>query len=384
MNSKWLVRSWAGAVALASFPGAGFAQSRSGDNAVTEAEDAFGFSVGRESLGIYSSGSVRGFSPTAAGNLRIDGLYFDQIASLQRMLVDSVSIKVGLSAQGYPFTAPSGIVDEKLREPSDKAGASVVTNLDTYGSQGVEIDGSVPVTPTLALAYGFNGARLRFYDGTRDKFFHSESLLTRWKPSPTLEIMPFWGVSNDYSDQASIFFVPAGSFLPMVPRPGHYAGPSWAGIRLATMNVGVLASARLGQNWLLRLGAFRSVSDFKRNFTPILDQEQPDGRGERTIFVDPRSISSSDSGELRLTHSIQDGPRLHLVHLSLRQRVTTDQFGGADFIDLGPGRFDLKVQAPPPAQFLFEPQSHDRETQTIAGIAYDGRWKSVGEFSFGI
>ena len=77
------MQSWRGiarlsvaAVALCSAGGA-VAQSRSSDNAVTQAEDAFGFSVGRESLGIYSAGYARGFSPTAAGNVRIDGLYID-------------------------------------------------------------------------------------------------------------------------------------------------------------------------------------------------------------------------------------------------------------------------------------------------------------------
>src|SRR5437868_14603935 len=101
------------------------AQSRSSENAVTQAEDAFGFSVGRESLGIYNAGNARGFSPAAAGNLRIEGLYFDQIWGLSSTLLDSTSIKVGLSAQGYPFAAPSGIVDQSLRHPGDKAGASV-------------------------------------------------------------------------------------------------------------------------------------------------------------------------------------------------------------------------------------------------------------------
>jgi hypothetical protein len=66
------------AVAIGSAPDGALAQSRSDENAVTQAEDAFGFSVGRESLGIYNAGNVRGFSPIAAGNLRIDGLYFDQ------------------------------------------------------------------------------------------------------------------------------------------------------------------------------------------------------------------------------------------------------------------------------------------------------------------
>src|SRR5437868_5919052 len=113
------------AAALVCTSSATFAQSRSDENAVTQAEDAFGFSVGRESLGIYNAGNARGFSPAAAGNLRIEGLYFDQIWGLSSTLLDSTSIKVGLSAQGYPFAAPSGIVDQSLRHPGDKAGASV-------------------------------------------------------------------------------------------------------------------------------------------------------------------------------------------------------------------------------------------------------------------
>src|SRR4051794_24969176 len=124
------------------------AQSRSDENAVTQAEDAFGFSVGRESLGIYNAGNARGFSPSAAGNLRIDGLYFDPAYGLQGTLVDSTSIKVGLSAQGYPFAAPSGIVDQTLRRPGDKAGASVVANFDSFGTAGVEVDGSLPLGST--------------------------------------------------------------------------------------------------------------------------------------------------------------------------------------------------------------------------------------------
>src|ERR1044072_8420527 len=112
------------AAALGLVPTTALAQSRSDENAVTQAEDAFGFSVGRESLGIYNSGNARGFSPAAAGNLRIEGLYFDQVFGLSGTLVDSTSIKVGLSAQGYPFAAPSAIVDVSLRKPAEKGGAS--------------------------------------------------------------------------------------------------------------------------------------------------------------------------------------------------------------------------------------------------------------------
>ena len=111
---------------------------------MTQAEDAFGFAVGRESLGIYNAGQARGFSPTAAGNLRIDGLYFDQVFGLPGTLIDSVSIKVGLSAQGYPFAAPSGIVDYSLHRPDFKPGASVVANFDSYGTVGLEVERIAP------------------------------------------------------------------------------------------------------------------------------------------------------------------------------------------------------------------------------------------------
>src|SRR5436309_640344 len=113
-------------------------QSRAGENAVTQAEDAFGFSVGRESLGLYDADNARGFSPSAAGNLRIDGLYFAPVVGLSGLVVESTSIKVGLSAQGYPFAAPSGIVDQSLRRPGERLGASLLVNADSYGSIGAE------------------------------------------------------------------------------------------------------------------------------------------------------------------------------------------------------------------------------------------------------
>ena len=42
---------------------------RADDNAVTAAEDAFGSSIGNESIGLYSPNQVRGFSPVVAGNV---------------------------------------------------------------------------------------------------------------------------------------------------------------------------------------------------------------------------------------------------------------------------------------------------------------------------
>jgi len=383
------MRGLALAAALSSLATIADAQDRANQNAVTQAEDAFGFNVGRESLGIYSSQDVRGFSPIAAGNVRIDGLYFDPVsqfanpAGVPSTLLDSVSIKVGISAQGYPFAAPSGIVDQALRLPATKDGASIVTNFDSYGSYGTEVDGLVSAGDRLAFAYGLIGSHVEFSDGTNN-WNHTESLLARWQPTQGIEIVPFWSLYNDYDDEGTTLYLPAGPFLPKFPKMRRYEGPRWADFRFIDTTSGLLASAALASNWLLRLGVFRSVNDERTGFVNVLANEEPDGTGERLLFADPRTKSQSTSGELRLTHSIPDGPRLHVAHLSIRARDTRRAFGGSALIDFGPGRLGERVDPPKPASFDFGALSHDHVTETAFGIAYDGRWKNVGEISFGL
>lgn len=371
------------AAVVACAPAFAGAQSRTDDNAITQAEDAFGFSIGRESLGIYNAGQARGFSPTAAGNLRIDGLYFDQVFGLPSTLIDSASIKVGLSAQGYPFAAPSGIVDYSFHRPESEPGASVVFNFDSHGTAGLELSGSLPISSKLSLGFGLNGTHVEFPDGTNNDN-HTESLSLRWQPASGIEIMPFWSRNDDYHDEAGTFYVPAGAFLPKLPKPGVNEGAKWADYQYTGTNFGVLASARLASNTVVRLGAFRSVNDQQHAFSNLLVDEQPDGTGDRILYADPRSIAASTSGELRLTQSIPDGPRLHVIHLSLRSRNARREFGGSELIDFGPGQIGQPVDAPEPDHYNFGEISHDRLRQTTIGVAYDGRWKNVGEISFGL
>ena len=370
------------AVAAAMLGGSGeaFAQDRTDDNAITQAEDAFGFAVGREAIGIYGPGNARGFSPTAAGNVRIDGLYFDPAFGLQNTLVDSTSIKVGLSAQGYPFVAPSGIVDQRLRRPDDKLGGSIIGNLDSWGGGGVELDGSLPISNSLDIRVGLTGGSTEFPNGT-DNYNHGESLILRWRPAPGVEIMPFWSRFDDYDDEIGTFYIPAGDFLPPVDRPRHYDGPEWADIRFTGKNLGLLTSTSLGKNTLLRFGAFRSIFNFKHNFNQLMVDVQPDGAGEQITIADPPTENRSLSGEVRLTHSVADGPRLHVIHLSVRRRDARREFGGSDVVSFGIGRVGEKITAPMP-DFEFGEQTRQRVRQTTFGIAYDGRWRDVGEISF--
>src|SRR5437764_14416188 len=102
---------------------------RANENAVTAASDAFGTSVGNESIGLYDPGSVRGFDPGAAGNIRMDGLYLGGLFVANPRLLAGSTIRVGLTAQGYPFAAPTGIVDLSL----PPAGPTALLSWGAYG-----------------------------------------------------------------------------------------------------------------------------------------------------------------------------------------------------------------------------------------------------------
>src|SRR5262245_25656129 len=84
-------------------------------NAVVEAKDAFGYSRNGDSVGLYDGTNVRGFNPAQAGNVRIEGFYFDQQGGSSSDAIESTQVHVGLTALDYLFAAPSGIVDYDLQ-----------------------------------------------------------------------------------------------------------------------------------------------------------------------------------------------------------------------------------------------------------------------------
>jgi iron complex outermembrane receptor protein len=359
------------------------AQERSSDNAVTQAGDAFGFSVGRETIGVYSPSNTRGFSPAQAGNIRLEGLYFDDLYDPSSALTNSVSIQVGLASQGYPFAAPSGIVNIALRRPAEKAGASIVANTDTFGTVGIEVDGSQPLSGTVLLGYGITAGQTHYADGTRNSITHSEALIARWRPTDTIEIMPFWSVGRDQNDQAGVFYLTAGKYLPKSPPYDHFDGPKWSGITYVGGDQGILTTFTPSKLWTIRAGLFRSVYDLRSAYTNLLVDEKPDGSGQRITEADPRNVARSWSGEVRIARSMADGPRLHTLQLSVRGRDTRREFGGSSEADLGPGGVGVSVTAPKPT-FNFGPLSTDHVTQSNIGVTYDGRWKDVGEISVSV
>lgn len=354
---------------------------RTAENAVASAQDAFGTSVGNERVGLYSPFNARGFSPVQAGNVRINGLYFDYQAELNERLISGSSVRVGLTAQGYPFPAPTGVADFSLRLPGPEPVASMVAGIGPFGGPRVEVDAQLPVSETLGLAAGVGVNREEIYHGGERRLV-TAAAAGRWRPDETVEIIPFWSMQDSRGRQAQPIIFTAGDYLPPRFERRIYFGPDWARNEIQGFNYGLLASFRSG-DWTLRGGAFRSIQETQRGFNPLFLNTSPDGEADRVVIYEEGRRSASTSGELRLTRQWIEGDRLHLFHLMTRGRMQDRRYGGSQRFEFGRGRIDEPIVAPEPA---LSPgaQTTDRVRQLTAGLGYEGRWRDVGELSLGI
>ncbi len=128
---------------------------RADENAVKAADDAFGTSVGKETIGLYSADNVRGFSPITAGNIRIEGLSVTEHGGFTQRVVSGSTIRVGLAAQSYPFPAPTGLADFSLRSSGNEAVLSPAIYLGPNRGVALEIDALLPIIrDRLSVAAG--------------------------------------------------------------------------------------------------------------------------------------------------------------------------------------------------------------------------------------
>src|SRR5580700_5834775 len=97
-------RAWVASVALVIGPPA--RADHASDNAVVSAEDAFGLTIGTETIGLYDQNQVRGFSPQVAGNA----------ASAGFILISRLRSQIG-SWKDRPFEWASVRSDTRSQRP---------------------------------------------------------------------------------------------------------------------------------------------------------------------------------------------------------------------------------------------------------------------------
>jgi iron complex outermembrane receptor protein len=355
---------------------------RTDDNVTAESDDAFGRSVGNESIGIYNLGEVRGFSPIAAGNVRIEGLYFDRQTDPTDRLVEGSAIRVGIAAQSYPFPSPTGIVDYDLRRVGAKRVVSPVLTYGPFGGMGLQIDAQLPIAgEELGVAVGGTLERSAFAWGGKN---HSNAfaIVPRWQPAAGFELRPFFSrISFREEEPQSLMFTATGGLPPKVRRH-HYYGQPWAQNEGETFTYGVLGEAQLGA-WTTRLGVFESAYTPAAEFADLYTGIDVSGRAQELVVAFPDSRYGSKSGELRATRTFNEGVRRHTLLLTARGRLQQRRYGGEDVLDIGDVQLGVGRAIAKPA-FAFGAQSSDEVKQETAGAAYELQWKDRGELSVGV
>jgi iron complex outermembrane receptor protein len=356
---------------------------RTDDNAVTEAEDAFGKSVGDERIGIYNPDDVRGFSPVAAGNVRIEGMYFDQQAFVTDRLLDGSTVHVGIAAQGYPFPAPTGIADYDLRKPGAKRVVSLGMTLGPFGTKTAEVDAQIPLDgERLGMTVGAGIYREQGPTGSSPDI-ESYAASLRFAPSANFTVQPFVSMVRVTDEESQPLIFTNGDFLPnRVPR-GEFLGQKWADFKAQVYNYGVVSKAKLG-GFDLGFGLFRSQIGVTEDHVDLLfDTDRSGGVGKRVVVSDHGNAFGSTSGELRLSRSMTEGKRRHTLHASVKARSLDRTYGGSVLIDLGPSRIGV-VDARPQVNTVSGPKTRDRVRQKTYGLGYELRWAKFAELGLGI
>lgn len=354
---------------------------RTSENAVTSADDAFGTSVGNEAIGLYSTDEVRGFSPASAGNIRIDGLYLGGIVIGNQRIQSGSTVRVGLSSQGYPFPAPTGIVELSLRPAGTEPALSGVL----YGGQsqiGLDLDGQLPLTNTLSLAGGIALNRFIDFPGGDYANYLDIGVAPVWRPREGAEVRAYYGVQFSPADHSTPFTFIDGSELP--PKlPNHFQGQKWAAWDNRFDTMGLFGHTNFGQ-WRLAAGVFRHIIDSKESYNTLFVDAQPDGTADYLVNIHPHRTTTSNAAEVRLSRQFDEGPRHHVVHLSVKGRSRDGDFGGEEVVDFGPVNLGEVPPEFPKPDVDFGEETMDEVRQYTAGIAYHGRWQGVGEFSVGV
>lgn len=362
-----------------------FAQ-RTEENVNTQSADAFGRAVGNERSGLYSSFDVRGFNPSEAGNVRLQGLYFDLQGLISSRLIQGNTIRVGLAAQRYPFPAPTGLVDFELALPH--AEASLSAEIDSMGTQiegpGGSLSFKLPLDGNrLGIAGGVAGREATRTEGGKHSFRTYAGLIA-FRPADDAEFIVFHGKINLNSDEARPTYFPAGPHLPPTLPRSKFLGLEWTEKDNAESSTGAIARFGLGDGWRVEAGLF----DSRRAAAPVADLllgVTPDGQiANRIAIVSRGDKDRSLSGEFRLIRDWQSGTLEHRLTASVRGRAKDKLFGGSKRLALGPGSvFDTPDKWPEPA-YTLDPKNEDRVRQIAGGMAYSLFWPGKASLDFGI
>ena len=354
---------------------------RAEENIVRAADDAFGVQLGNDKIGIYNDRDVRGFSPIAASNVRLEGMYFDMRGNIPTRILASTQIKVGITAQGYPFPAPTGIVDYQLKT-ADKRVISVLAQAGPNEGYSYELDTHTPlIGKKLTL---FAGAVTRREEPMPGLSVHPISVggVLRYRPVTGTEMMAFIGHYDRFNGKLTPNVFTSGPFLPADIEAKRFS-QDWVESDLTGETYGVTAKTNFARNWLFDIGVFRYYQLNSGNvIETYLNTDANAVAASHRFTADPENKQDSYSGEARVTGVFTGDKLRHTLHFSVRAREAMRTFGGSTRVTVAtPVQIGLEAPIAKPA-FAFSALSRDEVGQSSVGASYSVALRGVGEFGF--
>lgn len=344
-------------------------------NAVTDADDAFGFTIGSESVGIYDTSSVRGFDLEAAGNYRVNGTYFVRSSGVSSFFLETTTVRIGPNTLGVDLPGPSGVVDYRLRDPAAGEPSLLTAGRDEFGQLFTDLllkhraaDNRFAGAIGLGLVHDMRNAQGG--DGGRS-----------WLLGGTARVMlgpvtaRVFGGEYDYVRPATYRFTFADPEVRPQLERGLFLGQDKAMSRGQRRIAGLLVDTPLDAGFALGATAVFSQEDPTRAYSQFFLGIDEDRRARSLIVASPQQRTTALSGEVRLSWAGTTGAIGHRVTASVRGRRSRGRFGGDRVIDLGLATLD---RAPP--QTPLPDLADARATLSTAidqwgiGLAYRMSW----------
>lgn len=349
-------------------------------NAITSAEDAFGTQIGNEEIGIYSSNSVRAFSPYQAGNNRIEGLYYSPVDGPSSLITSGSSVRVGFSSLGYAFPAPTGIAESNLKRAGDKPSGSTYISTNSYGGKYGEMNLSLPLNDKFGVTMGANVFSGHFGNGGNNNGWEFGSTFN-YKPNLNNEFLGYYSYLYQNKGTNPMVYLPDEDTLPNKIKRRNYETPEWATYGGFVESSGLIYTGNIG-GWTLKSGIFNSKSNFDNLFYNMMNTDA-NNYGDKFTALIPYNSTHSLSGETKLSRIFKIGKFDNLLVLMVRGRNTENKYGDADFRYISSGYMGSQDASTRP-DYIRGDYTTDEAKQISGGISYSLKKDNLWNITAGI
>ncbi len=285
------------------------------------ARDAFGERVGQEQVGLYNENQVRGFDLATTGAYRLEGRYFLREFALPDVILDGVSVKVGVNAARQNYPSPSGVVDYRLRKAAPGARTwNVHSGIKESEALFTEINGAyADSNERFSIAGGAIATRTRFSNETGG-YSVNAGAVPQWRPSDDVRVRGIFSLEHA-GYNGDFIFSTQGRYIPAKPETRNFGVP-WADVTRRSINTGLLVDADLAPGWTLNtIVYYADTLRTPSEFTNVA--LRPDNRTAALTFIrTDRSKGRSLTGEATLQRTFDGGSATHVLSTAIRGRLS--------------------------------------------------------------